>query len=43
MQNFHRVVTPPANYTGSECAVWREGVRALQDYMADQAALWEQQ
>ena len=43
LQSFHRMVKPPSNYTGSECAVWREGVRAMQDYMADQAMLWEQQ
>ena len=42
LQNFHRMVNPPSNYTGSECAVWREGVRSVQDYLADQAALWEQ-
>ena len=43
LQNFHRMVQPPTGYTGSECAVWREGVRAVQDYLSDQAALWEQQ
>ena len=42
LQNFHRMVSPPSNYTGGECAVWREGVRAVQDYLSDQAALWEQ-
>ena len=41
VQNFHRMVSPPTNYTGSECATWREGVRAVQDYLADQVALWE--
>ena len=43
LQNFHRIVQPPGNYTGAEGAIWREGVRAMQDYLADQAALWDQQ
>ena len=42
LMSFHRMVTPPATYTGSEAAVWQAGIRTLQDYASDQALLWEQ-